>query len=281
MTPDESRAASQEAWADSASAWAKAAAEPEVGASAVTTAWMLEQAELRAGERFLELACGAGRVGLAAAERVGPSGVAVLSDFAEPMVEATRVGAERLGLGNVDARVLDAETVDLGDERFDAVLCRFGFMLMADPAAAMKGSATALVPDGRLVMAVWGEESTNPWLTTIFEAVMGHFDAPAPEPGTPGPFALGDPERVRALLAGAGFVEVEVTELEAEQTYESLDAWWDEIRAVSGPLASLLNALPSDDYEAIRARAVGEATKYADSQGAAAFPATIVAARAS
>ncbi len=281
MSSEEYRAASQEQWGGSASEWARAAEEVESGASAAATEWMLEAADLQPGERVLELACGAGRVGLQATPRVGAEGLVVCSDFAEPMVEAVREGAKRLGLENVEARVLDAENLGLeAGESFDVVLCRFGYMLMSDPLQALRESAGALAPDGRLVLAVWGPGPENPWLATILETVMAHFGAPPPPPGTPGPFALGNPARVESLLGEAGFADASAVTLEAEQSYESAAAWWEEIRAVSGPLAALLDSLSKEDLEAVQQRALAAAEEYVGRDGAVVFPAAIVGARA-
>lgn len=104
-----SREASREQWAGAAEGWERAANEPDTGASGAAARWMLEAAQPRPGEQVLELACGAGRVGLQAAEAVGPQGRVVCSDFAEPMVEAVRRRVAELQIGNVEARVLDAE----------------------------------------------------------------------------------------------------------------------------------------------------------------------------
>jgi ubiquinone/menaquinone biosynthesis C-methylase UbiE len=241
---------------------------------------MLEAAELRPGERVLEVACGAGRVGLQAARAVGPDGSVVCSDFAEPMVAAVADLATRLGLANVEARIDDALELGLGDGRFDAVLCRFGYMLMSDPALALAESRRVLVPGGRLVLAVWGQGEQNPWLMTIFEAFMSHLGAPPPEPGTPGPFALGDRDEVRRLLAEAGFAEPEVERLDAVQTYGSLEEWWEEIREVSGPLAAVLENLSESDQGAIRDSAISAAKRYLEPDGGLVFPAAVVGARA-
>ena len=278
---DDYRAASEKQWGQSAQTWAEAAEEPDSGASATAAEWMLETARLGSGERVLELACGAGRVGLQAAELVGPEGVGVCSDFAAPMVDAVRERAARLGLGNVQARVLDAERLELEEgESFGAVLCRFGYMLMSDPQLALNETARALAPGGRVVLAVWGDGPSNPWLTTIFEAVMDHFGAPAPEPGTPGPFALGDEHRLASLLERAGLAEVSVAKLEAEQAYDSLDAWWERIRTVSGPLATALDAVSEADRTAIRERALAGAAAYERADGSVVFPALVLGARA-
>ncbi|MBA2764568.1 MAG: methyltransferase domain-containing protein [Thermoleophilaceae bacterium] len=279
MTAEDYRAASRESWGSAADVWARAADEPDSGASALAAEWMLAQAALKPGERVLELAAGAGRVGLQAASIVGPEGRVVCSDFAEAMVKAIRARSQSAGLSNLEARVLDAERLELGeDERFDAVLCRFGYMLMGDPAAALAESARALIPGGRLVLAVWGPGADNPWLMMILQAVMDHFGAPPPEPGTPGPFALGVEQRLEGLLTQAGFTEIAIERLETEQTYDSSDGWWDEITAIGGPLASVLGALPKPDFDAIRGTALAEAARFGRADGALTLPAAIIGA---
>jgi SAM-dependent methyltransferase len=280
MSESEYREASREQWSEAAPSWARAAEEEETGASREATIWMLEAADLQPGERVLELACGAGRVGLQAAGRVGPEGTVLCTDFSEAMVDAVAERVERLGVSNVSTRVLNAEDPELEDEEpFDAVLCRFGYMLMADPLQALRESGRALRPGGRLMLAVWGAGEKNPWLSIILSALMDHLNAPPPPPGTPGPFSLGDSDRLRELVEQAGLVDVEVTDVEAKQRYDSLDAWWDEILDVSGPLATMLNALPEADRAKIRAAALAEAAQFGG-EDEAIFPASIVCAKA-
>lgn len=280
MNDSDSREASEQHWGDSAKAWSRTAEEEETGASASATAWMLDAAALRAGERVLELACGAGRVGLKAASMVEPEGKVLCSDFSEAMVEAVRDRVGRLGVRNVETRILDAQNIDLDEtELFDAVLCRFGYMLMGDPRRALSESRRVLRPDGRLVLAVWGPAEGNPWLSVILNAVMSHLKAPPPEPGTPGPFALGTVEDLRLTLERAGLVDVEVAEIETEQIYDSLEGWWEQIYEVSGPLAAVLDSLPETDQAAIREAAIAEAQGYLAEGGAVVFPATIVGAK--
>lgn len=282
MSEENYSEASQRQWGDAAEVWARAGEEPERGASAEVASWMLEAADLQEGQRVLELACGAGRVGLQAAQAVAPTGRVLCSDFAEPMVEAVRKRAAALELDNVEARVLDAENLELGeDECFARVLCRFGFMLMSDPLQAARESRHSLAPDGRLVVAVWGSSSENPWLAMILNAFMEHFAAPPPEPGSPGPFALGDSDRLSGLLDQSGFEGVTVTRLELEQAYDSADEWWETIIAIGGPLAAAVGSISDDDVRAIRERATDAAAGFVQADGTAAFPAVVVGAVAS
>jgi len=280
MSESEYQEASRQQWSDAAESWARAAEEEETGASGDATPWMLEAAELQSGQRVLELACGAGRVGLQAASRVGPDGTVLCSDFSQAMADAVAERVERIGVPNVSTKVLDAQQLDLPDDDFDAVLCRFGYMLMADPLQALRESARALRPDGRLVLAVWGTAEENPWLSSIIDALIDHLNAPRPEPGTPGPFSLGDADRLRRLVEEAGLVDVEIERIETEQAYDSLDGWWEEILDVSGPLAAMLKALPDADRESIHAKVTADGEKFASDDGRAVFPASIVGAKA-
>lgn len=276
MSESEYQEASRQQWSDAAKSWADAAEEEETGASGDATPWMLAAAELQPGQRVLELACGAGRVGLQAASRVGPDGTVLCSDFSQAMVDAVAERVERLGIPNVSTQVLDAQQLELPDGDFDSVLCRFGYMLMADPQQALRESARVLRPGGRLVLAVWGVAEENPWLSLIIDALIDHLNAPPPEPGTPGPFSLGNVDRLRTLVEEAGLVDVEIERIETEQTYDSLDGWWEEILAVSGPLAAMLKALPDADRESIHANVVAAGERFVSDDGSAVFPASIV-----
>jgi enediyne biosynthesis protein CalE5 len=281
MNDAEPQEANQDQWGGAAEHWARAAEKDEVGAAADAAAWMLEAAGLQPGERVLEVAGGAGRVGLQAVSAVGPDGSVLCSDFSEEMVKVARERFERLGVANIETRVLDAQNLDLEEGGFDVVLCRFGYMLMPDPLQALRESVRVLRPGGRLVLAVWGEADQNLWLTTILEAVMAHFSAPPPEPGTPGPFALGDPSRLRDLLGQTDLIDVEIAVIETRQVYPSLEGWWEKILNVGGPLAAVLNPLPEDDRNAIRDAALARGREIAQEQdGETVFPAVAVGALA-
>ena len=101
-------------------------------ASRAVSEEMLKALGPEPGQTILELAAGTGETGFAAARAIGPDGRLISTDFAPEMVAAARRASERLGLANVEHREMDAERMDLDDDSVDGVLCRWGYMLMAD-----------------------------------------------------------------------------------------------------------------------------------------------------
>jgi SAM-dependent methyltransferase len=237
-------------WSAVAASWSDYAEYADTRGAAVTSR-MLELSAPRPGERVLELACGPGGVGLAAAPLVGPGGEVVLSDV---VAEMTAIAAARArGLDNVRTRELDLERIDEPDASYDVVLCREGLMFALDPGAAVREIRRVLRPGGRVALAVWGPRERNPWLSLIFDTVGAHLGEPVPPPGIPGPFALDDANRLADLLTGAGLASVDVEEIAVPVRDASFDDWWARTTALAGPLAGRLAALPSSVRAAIEA----------------------------
>ncbi len=191
------------------------------------------------GETILELACGPGDTGFMAAARLGPAGRLISTDFSAEMVGAAERRALELGLGNVEHRIVDAQAIGLPDSSVDRVVCRWGYMLMPDPARALGETWRVLRPGGRLAFSIWAEARANPWGSAIWRAAIELGFIGPPEPDAPGPFRLGDVDRVHALVAGAGFEPAEVTDVPVAWRYADFTEYW----AVSRDLSSSLNAL--------------------------------------
>jgi len=240
-------------WVSVATAWGEHADYADIrGAEA--TEKMLELTLPQPGERVLELACGPGSLGLAAAGRVGPRGEVVISDVVEEMTSIAATRAEQRGQHNVTARVLDLESIDEPDKSYDVVLCREGLMFAVDPASGAREILRVLKPDGRFAVAVWGPRSRNPWLGVLLDAVGAQLGRPVPPPGIPGPFALEDAELLHRLLTEAGLDDVVVSELSVPLQAASFEEWWMRTSALAGPLAKLLEAMPEDAVQALQAR---------------------------
>ena len=253
-------------WEGVAPGWA-AHAEYLDARGAGVAARLIELSGLAPGERVLELACGPGGVGLAAAPVVGPEGEVVLSDLASGMTAIAAARAARLGLTNVRTRELDLEAIDEPDASYDVALCREGLMLVPEPDRAAREIRRVLRPGGRVAVAVWGPRARNPWLGLVFDAVAEQLGTPIPPPGVPGPFALDDGGRLAALLADAGFRDVEVAEHPVPLRAASFAEWWTRTVALAGPLASRLASLSDDGRRALEARLRADVAPYRTAEG--------------
>ena len=125
----------------------------------------------RPGERVLELACGPGGVGLAAAALVAPGGE-VVALRRRRRDDRDRGGARRGARARATcARACSTSSeIDEPDGAYDVVLCREGLMFAPDPARAAREIRRVLRPGGRVALAVWGPRERNPWLALVFDA---------------------------------------------------------------------------------------------------------------
>jgi ubiquinone/menaquinone biosynthesis C-methylase UbiE len=270
--PDVYRAHSLETWGKMASGW-EDRNEWMTGVTAAVSEWIVERADPQPGSTVLEIAAGPGDLGFRVAERIGGSGRLISTDFAPEMVEVARRLGEARGLGNVEHRVLDAERMDLEEDSVDAVVCRWGFMLMANPAAALKESRRVLRDGGSLAFAVWGPPDRNPWAAIPGMTLVQRGHMPPPEPGAPGIFAMGDSGRIRELVSGAGFDSPEVDEISFDFRYADFDDVWDALVRLAGPLADAINPLPDEERNATRAAIMENLAPYRNEDGSYTAPA--------
>ena len=158
----------------------------------------------------------------------------VSTDLSPVMVEAAR----KRGIVNAEHRVLDMQALDLEDASVDEVVCRFGYMLVPDPASALRETRRVLRPGGRLAFATWAPAQRNPWATAYGPVLLERGLQEPPKPGEPGQFALSEPGEIERLARAAGFSEIAVEEVEVVSRFDG----WDDYRRVITNLAASLRA---------------------------------------
>ena len=110
----------------------------------------LAVAELREGERVLDLGSGGGIDVLLSARRVGPSGFAYGVDMTDEMLELARANAAKAGAANVEFRKGEIEALPLPDAAVDVVISNCVINLSTDKPAVLAEMFRVLVPGGRI-----------------------------------------------------------------------------------------------------------------------------------
>jgi SAM-dependent methyltransferase len=240
--------------------------------------WMVQAIDPQPGQRVLELAAGLGDTGLLAAQRVGAEGSVLITDATEGMVAAAREHAEEVGATNVELRTMQAEWIDLPAASVDGVLCRFGYMLLVDPEAALRETRRVLKPSGRVALAVWDDLARNPWMSVMRDALVTAGLAPAAVPEGPGPFALGSADAVRELLDTAGFDDIEVEPMDLSFDFPSRDAWWEHVLQTSMTTADVVRGLSPAEHYKLRDLIDAGYAPYVDDDGSLHAPARALVA---
>ncbi len=168
------------------------------------------------GEFIIDIGCGAGTSSVQLAERVGDSGRVSALDISPTMIEGAEAFAAGHGIDNITFAVADAMFDDMGPDA-DCVYSRFGVMFFADATAGLANMRRALRDGGRLSFVCWQSPKENPWASVPLSIASNHVEMPfGTDPTAPGPFSLGDPDRLNAVLDDAEWSDVVLTSRQAD-----------------------------------------------------------------
>jgi SAM-dependent methyltransferase len=243
---------------------------------------MVELLDPRPGQLLLELAAGPGETGFRALPFLQPGGELLSTDVAPEMVEVARRRAAELGLTGVRFAEENAAGLSLADDAVDAVLCRFGLMLVPEMGRAAAEIGRVLRPGCRAVLSVWASSRLNPWMTASGRAAIELGLTDPPDHDAPGPFRLSGDERLRSVVLAAGLEIERVEDVPVAWAASSLDEWWETARDTSRMLTILLERLSANEARELRARAESHLLEYVADDGSIAVPglARVVAATA-
>jgi SAM-dependent methyltransferase len=167
----------------------------------------------------LDIGCGTGGTTVAAARRLGATGQALGVDISEPMIGAARARAEQAG--SVATFVCaDAQRHAFDAASFDVIMSRFGVMFFDDPGQAMSNLRRAASCGAELRLLAWRSPEENPFMTTAERAAAPLLPSlPERRSDTAGQFAFADAQRVRRILEGSGWLDIDVRPVDMACTF--------------------------------------------------------------
>lgn len=236
---------------------------------------LLRAADLRHGERVLDVACGTGHVTRAAAAAVGDTGTVTGVDIAPDMIEVAKSVAVPRG-ARIDWQIGDAAALPIPDASVDVVLCQMGLMFITDGTAAVAEMRRVLRPSGRVAINTPGR------IPPFFEALEGALvSCISPDLGgfVSAVFSMHDPDGVTALLSAAGLRDasssVVTTRLRLPEPAEFL---WRYIGLT--PMAAFIEQAPETARSALESVFVEEAQPHVvDGTSVVDLPVVVATAR--
>ena len=267
FNPDQFKAQQRQMWDNVAKGWQAWWKTFENGAQKVSDK-LVELAEIKPGDRVLDIATGIGEPAVTAARRVKPNGRVVATDISPQMIAIAKSRAESLGLGSImEFREIDAEKMDFPKSTFNAVLSRWGLMFLPNLSMALTTIRQLLIPGGRVAAAVWPAPTKVPMLDLPISTVRKQINAPAPSPGTPGPFALADIEALKRSFAQAGFKDVRAHTLNITFSFDSPDSFTKFHQQIAAPIQAMLANQTEERKNQVWNSVTEAVWSYADSHG--------------
>jgi ubiquinone/menaquinone biosynthesis C-methylase UbiE len=197
----------------------------------------LALADLPAGARVLDVACGPGTLSLLAAEAGHP---VTCLDFSERMIARLETRAAALGIENVTTHCGDGQALTFADSSFDAAFSMFGLMFFPERERALAELHRVLRPGGRVTISSWAPFDQSSLMRLMFGAIQAAAPPPAPsegdgdgdgaKPAGPPGLPYEDPAVLEAELRAAGFDDVVVHRV--EQTFATIadpDELWERL----------------------------------------------------
>jgi len=220
-----------------------------------------DAAEIKPGDRVIDIACGTGVAAREALRHAGAPGKLTGIDRNSGMLAVARQRAPQ-----IDWREGRAEALPFDDDSFDAALCQFGLMFFENKALALREMRRVLRRDGRAAVAVWDRVENSPGYAAMVDMIDRMFGKAAAD-ALRAPFALGDLGALKSLLQGAGWGEAAINTRVGAASFASITEWV-RLEVRGWTLAEMID---DDQYESLVRTANAELAHFASSDGTVTF----------
>jgi ubiquinone/menaquinone biosynthesis C-methylase UbiE len=259
--PNQFKMAQREGWDSVAEGWKEWWEPIEKGAQKLSQR-LIELAEIKPGQRVLDVATGIGEPSITAAKVIGTGGHVLATDISRQMLAIAKERATFLRLQDIiEFKESDAENLDLANSSFDAALCRWGLMLFPNLDVTIGKIYSSLVSGGRFAAAVWADATKVPIISLATRIIGSQVQMLAPPPGVPNPFSLADTNKLEISLAGAGFRDIHIDTVIVTFEFESGEDYCRYCQAVSASARIVLSKETEERKEDVWRKVAEEAAR--------------------
>ena len=222
---------------------------------------IIELADLKRDYEVLDCATGTGEPGLTAAAIVR-EGTVTATDLSDKMVSIANENAQHRGIKNYKATTYDTDHLPFDDNRFDAVISRFGIIFFPDLQADVKELSRVLKPDHKLVASVWAEPNYNPWASVPMAVIRSVLTLPPPPKGQPGIFRCAEKGYTADVFSEAGLKNVKEHEVNGTTSFDTSAAYWEYMKEIAAPIVTALETAETHQKNEIDRQLMQELKKY-------------------
>lgn len=203
-------------------------------------------ANVKNGQRVLDIACGTGEPAISIATLLQANGEVVGVDISPAPLEIARQRAQHRNLRNVQFEQCDAHRLSFPDNSFDRVTSRLGIMFFEDLSNALREMHRVLKPGGRVTLLAWGVMG-QPYFSSTIGTLLRLFPGSDMPAAARKMFAFGQPGLLAGKLRAAGFSAVEEKFLTVPWTWPGTpDEVWEYFKEVTIPFAPLIKSVPPE-----------------------------------
>jgi ubiquinone/menaquinone biosynthesis C-methylase UbiE len=259
--PNQFKMAQRNGWDSVAGGWKEWWELIEKGAQKITQR-LIELAEIKPGQRVLDVATGIGEPSITAAKVIGTGGHVLAIDISRQMLAIAKERATFLRLQDIiEFRESDAENLDLANSSFDAALSRWGLMLFPNLDAAIGKIYNSIVSGGRFAAAVWADATKVPIISLASRIIGSQVQMSALPPEVPNPFSLADTNKLENSLARIGFRDIHIDTVFVTFEFKSGEDYCRYCQAVSASARIALSKVTEERKEDILRKVAEEAVR--------------------
>ncbi|MGE5635267.1 MAG: class I SAM-dependent methyltransferase, partial [Deltaproteobacteria bacterium] len=217
---------------------------------------LVELAEIKQGDKVLDIATGIGEPAITAARKVGIKGHVLATDISSQMLNIAKQRAVSFGLQDIiEFKEIDAERINIDLQSllqqlpsFNAVLCRWGLMFVSNLTSTLSSIYKVLSFDGKVAVAVWSEPVKVPKLYAAIDFVTKEIgisstitDNNSTYAKILSPFSLANINIVKDALLEVGFKDIHTEYLNVVFEFPSSEDYVKFAKAIIAPLQDILS----------------------------------------